>query len=55
MIDKSERKKLIFRGIALMKDITVILMKDEPTLGDKEDILEALRRYLVLLSKALLS
>ena len=55
MIDKSERNKLIFRGLGLMKDITVVLMKDEPSSQDKEDILEALRRYVILLTKALLS
>lgn len=54
MIDKSERKKLIFKGIALMKDITLVLMKDEPSDDDKEVILEALRKYIVLLTKVLL-
>ena len=54
MIDKSERKKLIFKGIALMKDITLVLMKDEPSDDDKEVILESLRKYIVLLTKVLL-
>ena len=54
MVSKSERKKLIFRGIALMKDITLVLMKDEPSEEDKEVILEGLRRYIVLLTKVLL-
>lgn len=55
VIDKNEKRKLVFRGISLMKDVALLLMKDDATNDDKEEILEALRRYIVLLSKALMN
>jgi hypothetical protein len=54
VLDKSEKRKLIFKGISLMKDVALLLMKDNATNEDKEEILEALRRYIVFLSKALM-
>ena len=54
VIDRNEKRKLIFKGISLMKDVALLLMKDDATNEDKEEILEALRRYIVFLSKALM-